>query len=244
MRLYLLRLGRSADGIPVPGYLIRAPERPTAPEGSDGTAVLVDAGFPEHVYRAADPAHWARPTPADWVVNRLAELGLTPGDIGYIIVTHLDPDHAGGLAAFPGAERVVQRAHLAAARSGRFARFNQTRALWDDPAARWHEVDGDAELLPGIELIASPGHVPGHQSLLVRLPETGPVLLAADAVPRRFDPRRPETRPANPFDLDPAAALDSALRLYARAEREGARLIAGHDPDQWRDLKTSPDFYA
>jgi len=235
MRLSLLRLGRSPDGVPVPGYLIRA---------ADGTDVLVDAGFPEQTYRAADPAHWARPTPADWVVNRLAAVGLAPADIRYLVVTHLDPDHAGGLPVFPQAERVVQRAHLAAARSGRYARFKQTRPFWDDPATRWREVDGDAELLPGLELIESGGHVPGHQSLLVRLPETGPVHLAADAVPRRFDPRRPETRPANPFDLDPAAALESALRLYALAECEGALLIAGHDPDQWRDLKTSPDFYA
>ena len=244
MRLHLLQLGLSDAGVPVPGYLIHAPKFPPALEGSDGTAVLVDTGFPEQAYRAADPAHWARATPADWVVNRLAALGLAPADIGYLVVTHLDPDHAGSFDAFPDAEIVVQRDHLAAARSGRFARFTQTRALWDDPAARWREVDGDAELLPGIELIASPGHVPGHQSVLLRLPETGPVLLAADALPRRFEPHRPETRPPNPFDLDPAAALDSALRLYARAEREGALLIAGHDPDQWRDLKTSPDFYA
>lgn len=235
MRLFLLQLGRSAAGVPVPGYLIRAPH---------GANVLVDTGFPEPTYRAADPNHWARPTPADWVVNRLAQIDLAPADIHQVVVTHLDPDHAGGLAAFPDAERVVQRAHLAAARSGRFARFNRTRPDWDHPDARWREIDGDADLLPGVELIASAGHVPGHQSVLVRLPQTGPVLLAIDAVARRFDPRAPETRPSNPFDLDPAAALTTALRLHERAARDGALLVAGHDPDQWRELRTSPHSYA
>ena len=44
-------------------------------------------------------------------------------------------------------------------------------------------VDGDTELLPGLELIETSGHVPGHQSVLVRLPKTGAILLPIDAVP-------------------------------------------------------------
>jgi N-acyl homoserine lactone hydrolase len=43
-------------------------------------------------------------------------------------------------------------------------------------------VDGDTELLPGLTLLETSGHTPGHQSVLVRLPQTGPVLLAIDAV--------------------------------------------------------------
>jgi N-acyl homoserine lactone hydrolase len=44
-------------------------------------------------------------------------------------------------------------------------------------------VDGDTELLPGLELIETSGHVPGHQSVLVRLPKTGAIVLTIDAVP-------------------------------------------------------------
>ena len=235
MRLYLLQLGLMANGVPVPGYLIRA---------GDGTHVLVDSGFAARDYRDADPQHWARITERDWVVNRLAAIGVAPGDVRYLVCSHLDPDHAGSHDAFPDAELVVQRAHLEVARSRRHARFQQTRAHWDHPQARWRRVDGDAPLLPGIELIESGGHVPGHQSVLVRLPQTGPVLLAIDAIPRRLGDHAPEDRPPGPFDLDVAGARASTRKLVDLAAREGALLVHGHDPDQWRRLKQSPDFYA
>jgi len=57
------------------------------------------------------------------------------------------------------------------------------RPQWDQPIERIRLVDGDTELLPGLELIETSGHVPGHQSVLVRLPKTGAVLLTIDAVP-------------------------------------------------------------
>ena len=50
------------------------------------------------------------------------------------------------------------------------------RPRWDAPGLRHRLIDGGAVLPPGVELIATPGHVPGHQSVLVRLPRTGPVL--------------------------------------------------------------------
>jgi N-acyl homoserine lactone hydrolase len=75
----------------------------------------------------------------------------------------------------------VQRRHYELARSGH-PRYAAARAHWDDPALRYRLVDGDTELLPGLVLIETSGHAPGHQSVLVRLPQTGNVLLAIDAV--------------------------------------------------------------
>jgi len=238
MRLYVMQLGlRPTTGAPYPGYLI---------ETDDGTNVLVDSGFPAAAYRGEETASppWPRLDPADWVVNRLAELGLAPGDIRYLVCTHLDPDHAGSHDAFLGAEWVIQRANLDAARAGVPERTARTRSSWDRPGARWRLLDGDAELLPGIELIESGGHVPGHQSVLVRLPETGPVLLAIDAIPQRLGDAPPEARPAAPFDLDEAAVRASTRKLVDLASREQAFVIHGHDPEQWPEIRKSPAFYA
>src|SRR5205085_6999719 len=89
--------------------------------------------------------------------------------------------HAGYHDAFTKAELIVQREHYELARSGH-PRYAAARAHWDHPAQRYRLIDGDTELLPGLTLIETSGHAPGHQSVLVRLPQTGMILLAIDAV--------------------------------------------------------------
>jgi N-acyl homoserine lactone hydrolase len=104
-------------------------------------------------------------------------------------------------------------------------------------------LDGDTELLPGIELIETHGHTRGHQSVLVRLPETGPVLLAIDAVPMQhyFSPDRQKS----PQDDDEELSRAGARKLIDLAERERATLIIfGHDDPQWQTLKKLPEYYS
>ena len=231
-----MQLGLRDNGAPYPGYLIQT---------GDGTNVLVDTGFPAAAYRgeASESPPWPKLDPADWVVNRLAEIGIAPEQIDLLVCTHLDPDHAGSHDAFLGAEWVIQRANLEAARAGLAERFALTQPFWGRPEARWRVIEGDHDLLPGIQLIECGGHVPGHQAVLVRLPETGPVLLAIDAIPRRLGDLAPEDRPRGPFDLDEAAMRASTRKLVDLATREGAFIIHGHDPEQWRELRRSPAFY-
>jgi N-acyl homoserine lactone hydrolase len=158
-----------------------------------------------------------------------------------VVVTHLDADHAGALDEFPFAEFVIQQRHQDA--KG-LPRFQHVRAHWDAPGLRYRAVNGDMELVPGVELVETSGHVPGHQSVLVRLPDTGPVLLAIDAIPHRFclDPDR---RPILPADQDEDGVRASTRKLVDLARREGAALIVyGHDGVQWRGLKTLPDYYS
>ena len=178
-----------------------------------------------------------------YIVSRLSRLGLRPDDIRIVVLTHLDPDHAGGLDAFPQPEIVIQRAAHEAATGGH-PRYAMTRSQWGNPDLRFRLVDGDTPLLPGIELIASAGHAPGHQAVLVRLPETGPVLLAIDAIPSR-GALDPDTRPIGPFDQDEAEVRASTRKLVDLAAREGVRLIVhGHDAEQWKELKKAPEFYS
>jgi N-acyl homoserine lactone hydrolase len=227
MKLHLLSLAQiRALKAPVPSYVISCP---------DGGVVLVDTGPPPPAPGDRLPLLRGEP-----VTRQLDRLGFTPADVRYVICTHLDPDHAGGHDLFPDAEFVIQRRHLRAALSGAVDRLLITRQHWE--AVRFKEVDGDCELLPGIELIESGGHVLGHQSVLVRLPHTGPVLLAADAIPMATC-RDPDTRPMTPFDLDPVAVRASTRRLAELAEREHAMVIYGHDPVQWPTLTVAPGYY-
>ena len=117
MRLYVLQMGLSPQtGSPIPAYLIQT---------DDGTNVLVDSGFPRAmigVYKQPGYTGFAMDE-EDYVVNRLAAIGVQPDEINYVICTHLDPDHAGGHDSFPQAEFVVQRAHPAAAGDDLDARF-------------------------------------------------------------------------------------------------------------------------
>ncbi len=103
-------------------------------------------------------------------------------------------------------------------------------------------VDGDTELLAGLELIETSGHVPGHQSVLVRLPETGAVLLTVDAVP--FGMGFTRDKPEDVSDPDADATYASTIKLLDLVERENIDLVIfGHDVEQWEMLKTAPEFY-
>ena len=235
-RLYLMQLstttvplpqGRSMEMV-LPCYLV---------ETSDGKRILIDSGI------AADGRHPQAPLSQNErnVLEHLAELGLRPNDVGTIICTHFDVDHAGFHDHFPHAEFIVQREHYQIARNGH-PRFALARAHWDHPALRYHFVDGDIELLPGLALVETSGHVPGHQSVLLRLPETGPVLLAIDAVmmQRLFT----MDRKAWPKDDNETQLLASTRKLLDIVEREQIQLIVfGHDGAQWKTLRKSPQFY-
>jgi N-acyl homoserine lactone hydrolase len=237
MKLYLLQFGTGQPGaIPFAGYVIQT---------DSGTNILVDSGFP-HSYLQnpwAPPGSELEMHEEDYVVNRLESIGLQPDDIQYLICTHFDVDHAGSHEVFTAAELIVQRRHYEAARAGH-PRFVWTRAHWDHPGLRYRLVDGDSILVPGVELIESSGHVPGHQAVLVRLPETGPVLLTIDAIPNSamLDP---DTRPIQPFDEDEVTTRASTRKLVELARREGVTLIVfGHDSQQWATLKHAPQFYS
>jgi N-acyl homoserine lactone hydrolase len=183
LRLATLR-GEDGTETPVHGFVVTYP----------GGAVLVDTGV-------GGPAGWL----SDWravsrsVADALDELDLTPGDIGLVINTHLHFDHCGQNAVFKHAPFYVQRAELDRAR-----RESAPLAGWFDfMDARFELLDGDAEVLPGLSVITTPGHTVGHQSVLVQSPGGAPDLLIGDAA---YTPRQYAGPPGQ--DLPPGQASD------------------------------------
>ena len=226
-RLYLMQVGSMPEyGIPIVCYLAQT---------GDGRNILIDSGLPAIIPEDAQEFENGRD-----VIEQLAGIGLRPEDIDTVISTHYDGDHAGRHAAFTKAQYVVQRAHhLDAATNPRFA---AVRDQWDQPLERIRLVDGDTELLPGLELIETSGHVPGHQSVLLRLPQTGTVLLAIDAVPFAEGFTRDGT--ADPDDPDGEAVRASVVKLLDLVEQEQVGLVIfGHDPEAWVGLRVLPGFY-
>jgi len=226
--------GGVEERVPVPGALVVT---------DDGTNVLIDTGMPERYignstlipYKASsmravmESRHTAR--------HQLSLAGLRPEDIDCVIATHFDWDHAGANADFPDATFYVQRSHLRAARADPERFWPE---LWDVPGLRYEVVDGDAEPLPGIRLLETGGHVSGHQSVVVRLPRSGLVILAVDAIKSQHQ-------------LDHGAWEETA---FAQARRSGERLAAlatdagqggllifGHDAEQWAALRHAPEWY-
>jgi N-acyl homoserine lactone hydrolase len=198
-RLHLASL-QGVDGRrwPVHGFVVTHP----------GGAVLVDTGVggPQHVLD-------------DWrVVNRsvadaLGELDMSPADIGLVINTHLHFDHCGQNAVFKHAPCYVQRAEL-----NRMRRDATDLYDWFDfMNARFELLDGDAEVLPGLEVIATPGHTEGHQCVVVRGGDDAEFdLLIGDAAytPRQYaEPASDRLPPGQASDVE--AWRESVRRIQA-----------------------------
>ena len=226
-RLYLMQVGSMPQyQIPIVCYLVQT---------GDGKHILIDSGLPEMM-----PEGESEFENGQDVLEQLASIGVTPDEIETVISTHYDIDHAGRHAAFRSAHYVVQRVHHVDAASN--PRFAANRPQWDQPMERIRLVDGDTELLPGLELIETSGHVPGHQSVLVRLPKTGAVLLTIDAVPFGEGFTRDEQHDGSNPDAEAIRA--STIKLLDLVEREHIGLVIfGHDQKQWETLKKAPAFY-
>src|SRR5579863_5746342 len=226
-RSYLMQVGSMPHyQIPIVCYLVQT---------GDGKNILIDSGLPELISEGESEFENGQD-----VIEQLASIGLEPDDIDTVISTHYDSDHAGRHAAFTKAHYVVQRVHhLDAASNPRYAAI---RPQWDQPMERIRLVDGDTALLPGLELIETSGHVPGHQSVLVRLPKTGVIVLPIDAVPFAEGFTRDEQGGGSNPDAE--AIRGSRIKLLDLVEREHIGLVIfGHDKEQWEGLKKLPEYY-
>lgn len=169
----------------------------------------------------------------------LAAVGLRPDDFALAAVSHLHVDHTGGIRhlAAAGVPVAVQREELAFARGRAGLEHAYYRPDYEGFDVRWRELDGDAELAPGVLALSTPGHAPGHMSYRVDLPETGTWLLAIDAADlgENLNDRVPPGWTADPADA--TRAEDSLCRLLEESERLGARLVPGHDTAFWEAVR-------
>ena len=228
---------------PVPGILLEV----------DGGWMLLDSGFNDPLQR--DPQfrrRMQRNAPEIWselpegsgdcVEQAFAVVGIDPGDVVVVALSHLHSDHAGGLRHFVEQAPVhCQRRELEYGLSDHPGpeEYGMFRIDFDDPIIDWRLADGETELADGIVAVPSYGHTPGHQSFMVSLaPDLAEsvgvpgFVFAFDAADLQENIDR-EISPGGFVDCTPEDAVESIRRLKAIAAERGYRLVPGHDPVVW-----------
>jgi N-acyl homoserine lactone hydrolase len=200
---------------PCLGYLVAHP---------DGV-VLLDTGMGSE---AEVDAHY-RPRRVS-LTDALSAVDARVDEVDLVVNCHLHFDHCGGNPVLAGRPVFVQRTELADAR--RTADYTLPELL-DAPGLTYEELDGEAEILPGVHIVPTPGHTAGHQSLVVRRPD-GAVVVAgqaedtASAFAAAVLARRAE-RIGHPPPLPPWAAWLERLQAFDPRE-----VVFAHDHAVWR----------
>jgi N-acyl homoserine lactone hydrolase len=231
------------DWAPVSFYVI------THPKGN----IIFDTGNNDKTI--ADAEGWWGPlakgfglkmTQDDAIPAQLAKIGLKTDDIKYVVVGHLHLDHGGNISQFPNATLVVQNDELKA-------------AWWPDVGYSLYYIPGDFEATKRMNIIRlegdldmfgdgsfrifrAPGHTPGSQFAVVRLKNTGPVILTSDAVYLKESLDK-NLIPPIPGTWSPKGMYEGYQHIRQIRDTEGAQVFIAHDPELFKATKHAPDFY-
>jgi N-acyl homoserine lactone hydrolase len=203
--------------IPFTAYLILGGDHP----------VMVDAGARsvEDIHR--DMGLETGQTAEQTLDANLARHGLVPEDIGTLILTHLHVDHTGLVDRLPNARIRVQRSELQYAAApyfppGFFDRIDIGKLV--GPLYQQIDfVEGDTEIAPGVQVLLTGGHSPGHQMVYVAL-DSGLAIITGDNIYRKD--------PALAIQFPPGLVHDlgETMRAVAKITREGTHILPMHDP--------------
>ncbi len=181
----------------------------------------------------ADPKaiFWRRPKT---LAAQLEQLGVAPSDLKAMAVSHTHPDHTGNVEMFPTTMLYVQRAEYEWPAANNEPRFK--------PAHPVKKLEGDLDVFGdgSVTILSTPGHTPGHQSLLVKLPNTGAVVLSGDAVHFKSNW---DNRGVPSINFNKDQTLASMQKISDTLTKEKAQLWINHDKAQRDGLKMSPEFY-
>ena len=217
--------------------------------GSD--RFLWDTGVPETALN--DPKGWS--TLPKLIVyhldktltDQLAEIGLKPKDISRVAISHTHGDHIGNMGLFSNSTVLMQRAEYSWIHSadGPNDNVNQLMAL----ARKLLGTPKDLQLLDGdtdvfgdgsVTLIATPGHTPGSQSLLVHLKNSGFIILSGDVAHTEENFEKDTVPSLNTNKTESIASMEKIKQMIATYQ---ATLFINHDKKQTDKLKLLPAFY-
>ncbi len=207
------------------------PFRSFAIRRGDGPVTLVDAGIGPADSLAAGYA----PVPGR-LGEQFAAAGIEPAEVATIVLTHLHSDHIGWAvpkdSPFTEARVIVQRADVEAYRANR-----ETAGQYDAlvrplrQEGRLQEIDGDFRLGPGLRIVATPGHTPGHQSVWAEAGSES-LLITGDLLVHALQLIDPDLAYAN--DMDPSAARTTRRTVLDDARSRGATLAVAHLGTEFR----------
>ena len=190
-----------------------------------------------------------RATVTKTLSSQLAEIGYSPADITYFAMSHYHYDHSANANAYAGSTWLVQRPERAAMFPDaiptpdpigsevreRFSKLKDAKTILLDGD---YDVFGDGSVV----ILSTPGHTPGHQSLFLNLPKTGPLVLSGDLY---HYPAERTLKDFFPFagrgnDAQEAA---SKAKIEAFLKEKNAVIWIQHDIEANAKLKKSPAYY-
>jgi glyoxylase-like metal-dependent hydrolase (beta-lactamase superfamily II) len=213
--------------------------------------LLWDTGVPEAALH--DPRGWSTlPKLIVYHLDRslkdqLAQLGLETTNIGRVAISHTHGDHIGNLSLFTEATVLMQRAEHDWIHSGAAPNENVSelmalaRRLMGTPK-NLQLIDGDLDVFGdgSVTLVATPGHTPGHQSLLIHLRNAGFILLSGDVAHLEENFAQDLVPSLNTSKPESIASMDRIKSLIASYQ---AKFFINHDKHQTDGLKLLPQYY-
>ena len=164
------------------------------------------------------------------ITEQLADGGMSPDDVDYVSISHSHFDHIGQADQVAGSTWLVSQKELDAMFGEGAEIAQEQQALFSLFAPMEQKVFEDELDVFGdgsVVIFETPGHTPGHTSLQLMMPETGPVLLTGDLY-HRAESRELKRVPR--FNSDEAMTVSSMEAFEARADALGAKVIIQHEP--------------
>ena len=231
------------DWVPVSFYVIKHPKG----------IVMFDTGNNDKTI--TDPDGWWGPlakgfglkmTKDDAIPVQLGKIGLKPDDVKYVAVGHLHLDHGGNVGQFKNATLIAQDDEFKAAWwpdvgysvyyiPGDFAETKNMKTI---------RLTGDFDLFDdgSVRVIRAPGHTPGSQFMVVKLPKTGTVILTSDCV-YMTESLDKNLIPPIPGTWSPTDSYNSYAKIRHFRDADNGKLFIGHDAELFKAAKKAPDFY-
>jgi N-acyl homoserine lactone hydrolase len=231
------------DWAPVSFYVIASPKGNIIFDTGNNDKTITD---PEGWWGPLAKGFGLKMTKDDAIPAQLAKIGLKTDDIKYVVLGHMHLDHGGNISQFPNATLVAQNDELKA-------------AWWPDVGYSLYYIPGDFEVTKKMNIIRlegdtdlfgdgsfrlykAPGHTPGSQFAVVRLKNTGPVILTSDTV-YLMENLEKNLIPPIPGTWNPKGMYEGYQRIRMIRDLEGAQLFMAHDLELFKAAKHAPDFY-
>lgn len=206
-----------------------------------GDYMLWDTGLPASLLNAPLGGGPMTASLKETLTDQLKAIDVSPDQIAAIGISHYHFDHVGQAADFPNAELMIGKADFDAftSKPPPFGLEPKLLAPWVKGGSPVEAVEGDKDVYGdgSVVMLAMPGHTPGSYGLLIRLAETGPVLLSGDVV--HFEEQL-ETGYVPPFNTDRAQSIASMARLEGIVKTLKATLIVQHDAGDIAKLPAFP----
>lgn len=230
--------------VPIPFFLIQY----------KGKNILFDTGNALEV--AIDSRkHWGdiidvylpEMSKSQFVENQLKNiLNISADEIDYVIFSHLHLDHAGGVGAFKNATYIVHKKEYEWAFSPDCTQKAAYIMQDIEKDVNWLKIDN--EFLTAydlfndgaIKIYPTPGHTPGHLSVLVNLEHSKPMFLTSDSC---------YTEENLNDNIPPGLVWGETesiqtLEFIKELQVQNVEIVVGHDPIAWKKFKKAPEFYS